>query len=184
MTNLPQFLRFDHVKLDYHSAIKERPIAEKCQSVVNYLQPLKLNDSNLIHFNATIDGNNRSNFKNRTQLIDHLRNEFLPICGSSGGYKFVIWLYSDAVSSTDLLAKILQMSQIDRCSNVDIFLHECTIYTREYQLTFEPISDWLHRNYNGIAGKSKERFLRIFPSDSLWAQELCDHLKKVTIYLL
>ena len=183
LTNLPQFLRFDQVKLDYHSTIKARPIAEKCQSVVDYLLPLKLNDLNLIHFNATIDENNRSDFSDHSQLIDHLRNEFLPICGSSRGYKFEISF--DELSRTDLIAKILQMPQIDCCSNVDIFLYFPYItYPMEFLLTFEPvpISDWLHRNYNGIAGKSKERFLRIFPFNTLWAQELCNHLKKVTIY--
>ena len=95
LANLPQFLRFDCVKFNYSSlnngcAIGNAPIAEKFQSVVNYLQQLKLNDSNLIHIIGAIDKNNLIDFSDNSQLLDHLRNELLPICGSSRRYKFEI----------------------------------------------------------------------------------------------
>ena len=186
LADLPQFLRFDRVELKYQRSVYEYApsIAEKCQSAVNYLQRIKLNNSSLIHFIGTIDKNNRSHFSDHSQLLNHLQNELLPTCGSSRRYKFEISFLSDEFSShTNLIAKILKVPRIDCCSYVDIFLHgHKTFITHPFSI--EPISDWLHRNYNGIAGNSKDiLFLRICPFNSLWARKLCDHLKEVKIYL-
>ena len=197
MTNLPQFIRFDNVDFHFKTLFTEHapaiPIAEKCQSVVNYLQQLKLNDSNLIHFNGVIDRNNRSHFSDHSLLLDHLRNELLPICGSSRRYKFEIYCFSadeDEMWQIELPTQILQVPQIGCSSNVDIILHERRKFTTyqhamQFQFLIEPISNWLHRNCDGIEENSKDRFLRICSSSSnfLCAQELIDHLKKVTIYL-
>ena len=186
MTNLPRFLRFDRVKFNYRTlrsgyATANLPIAKKCQSVVNYLRRLKLKDSNLIHFICTIKDNSRSDFSDHSQLIDHLQNELLTICGSSRRYTFGIWFYSDKASHTNLIAEILQMPQIDCCSNVKIKL--IGFATRPIQLPIESISNWLHQNCDGKEEKSNERFLRIylFNFNSLCTRELVDHLKKVTI---
>ena len=185
MTNLPQFLRFERVELHYQSQSSvykyALPIAKKCQSVANYVKRLKLNDTSLIQFNGTIDKNNRNNFGDHSQLIDHLRNELMPICGSSRSYKFEIFS-SDKISHADLIAKILQMPQIDCCSNVEIKLRLPT--QLQVQFPVEAISEWLHRNYHGIEEKAKDRFLRIYSSRFLCARELCNYLKKVTIVLL
>ena len=181
MNNLPQFLRFVRVVLDYKSSVYSNvlPIEKKCQSVVNYLQPLKLNDT-LIHFIGFIHQTNRNNFISHSQLLDHLRNELLPICGSSRGYKFEIFTL-DEVSCKDLIAQILQMPPIVCCSNVEISIHGRINYP--IQLPIEPISNWLHRNCEGREEMPKERFLRIISSKQVCVQELCDHLKKVTILL-
>ena len=184
LTNLPQFLRFDRVELKYQCSVYESvsQIEKKCESAVNYLQRLKLNDSNLIHFIGTINKNNRSHFSNHCQFLDYLRNELLPICGSSRAYKFEIFTF-DEVSSTNIIAQILQMPRIDCCSNIEIKLSGLIMHLIEFPI--EPISDWLHRNCDGIEEKSKERFLRIYSFNSsfsfLCVRKLCDNFKKVTI---
>ena len=172
------------MELKYQRSVYEYapPIEKKCQSVVNYLQHLKLNNSSLIHFVCIINENNRTHFNDHIQLLGHLQNELLPICGSSCSFKFEIDFYSDEDSHTDLIAQILQLPQIDTCSNVDIKLR-FAMHPILMQLPIEPISNWLHQNCDGTQEKSKERFLRICPSNSFWAQKLCDHLKEVKIYL-
>ena len=185
MNDLPQFLRFDRVELSYQSSVYANalPIAKKCQSVVNYLQRLKLNDTTLIHFIGFIHQTNRNNFIGHSQLLDHLRNELLPICGSSRGYKFEIFTL-DEVSCKDLIAPILQIPQIYCCSYVEISIDGRIKYP--IQLPIEPISNWLHRNCDGREEKSKELFLRICSSSFNFpcARELCDHLKKVTLTII
>ena len=180
MNDLPQFLRFDRVELSYISSVYANalPIAKKCQSVVNYLQRLKLNDTTLIHFIGFIHQTNRNNFISHSQLLDHLRNELLPICGSTRGYKFKISCFSDKASHKNLIAEILQMPRIDCCSNVEINLPVFTTH----KLPIESISHWLHRNCDGIVEveKLKEQFLRIYSVNSPCAQELCEYFKKVT----
>ena len=184
MTNLPQFLRFDRIELYYQSNgyPSRLTIVKKCQSVVNYLRLLKLNDSSLIHFNGTINKNNPDNFNSHSQLFGHLRNELLPICGSSRGYKFDLFT-ADEVSRTNLIDQILQMPRIECCSNVEIKLNK--IYGSiilSLQLPIESISNWLHRNCDGIKEESKERLLRIYSSGFIFSWgigALCDHLKKV-----
>ena len=106
LAHLPQFLRFDCVELDYQNTVQTLPIAEKCQSVVNYLKQLKLNDSSLIHFIVAIKKNKRTHFSNHSQFLDHLRNELLPICGSSRAYKFDFFS-RDETARADLIEKIL-----------------------------------------------------------------------------
>ena len=185
LANLPQFLRFDCVKLHYQNSVYVyTPLIEKtCQSAVNYLQRLKLNDSSLIHFNGTISKNNPSHFSDHSQLLDHLQNELLPIHGSSRRYKFEICFHSNSdqvsISYADLFVKILQIPRIDCCSNVEIKLYGFIGFTMPpIQFPIEPISKWLHRSFKE---KSKERFLRIYPCRLRCGRELCDHLKKVTI---
>ena len=187
MTNLPQFIRFERVEFHYRTLFTgyttinapTLPIAEKCQSVVNYLQLLKLDKSNLIHFNGVIDRNNRSHFSNLSQLVDHLRNELLQICGSSRGYKFEIFFYSYEVSHTNIITQILQVPQIGCSSSVDIIFHG----NRRLQFPIEPISNWLHRNCDGIEEKSRDRILRICSLKFPCARELIGHLTKVTFLL-
>ena len=185
LTNLPQFLRFDDVEIHYESSVYvyALPIAKKCESVVNYLRLLKLNDLKLVHFNGTIDKYDRNNFSSYPRLLDHLRNELLPICGPSRRYIFEISFNLDLALQTNLIANILQMPQIDCCSNVEIKLHGPTLYQYQIQFPIEPISNWLHRNCDGSEEKSKERFLRICPFSFNSARELCDYLKKVIILL-
>ena len=189
LANLPQFLRFDCVKLHYQNSVYVyTPLIEKtCQSAVNYLQRFKLNDSSLIHFNGTISKNNPSYFSDHSKLLDHLRNELLPIHGSSRRYKFEICFHSNSdqvsISYADLFVKILQIPRIDCCSNVEIKFNGFT-WGLPINFPIEPISNWLHKSCDGIKEKSKERFLRIYPFSFLCARELCNHLKKVTILFI
>ena len=155
-------------------------ITKKCQIVVKYLQRLKLNDSIVIHFIFAIKNNSRNDFSDHSQLLDHLRNELLPICGSSRGYKFEICPFSDPISQTNLFAQILQIPRIDFCSNVEIKLNEFTSYQMNFPI--ELISNWLHRNRTDrIEEKPTERVLQLCSSGSNFpfARELCDHLTKV-----
>ena len=151
---MPQFLRFDCAKFNYRTPSNvTAPIAKKCQSVINYLQEVKLNDANLINFICGIDKNNPSYFSGHSQLLDHFQNKLLPICGSSRGFKFEIYLFSDGVSYINLIAKILQMPQIECCSNVEIILNGRSLYPMQFPI--ESISNWLHRNCDGIEENQK-----------------------------
>ena len=94
-----------------------------------------------------------------------------------------IFFTSHEVSRTNLIDQILQMPRIECCSNVEIKLNK--IYGSiilSLQLPIESISNWLHRNCDGIKDESKERLLRIYSSGFLFSwsiRALCDHLKKV-----
>ena len=184
----PQFLRFSEVVLNYSHIFDAKPIEEKCHLVVNYLQPQKktLNVTNLIHFVSAIDENEPCNFSNHSQLVKHLQTELLPICGSSRGYKFSISFFSEAKVCTELIASILQMDPIERCSTLEICLQELD---KQIQLPVEAISNWLHRKHEGINGVTKECFLKIYSSGTFSyyindihiqnAMEMCDYLKEV-----
>ena len=184
----PQFLRFSEVVLNYSHIFDAKPIEEKCQLVVNYLQPQKktLNDTNLIHFVCAIDKNEPCNFSNHSQLVNHLKTELLPIFGFSRAYKFSIRFYSEEKACTELIASILQMDPIERCSTLEIIFPKLD---HVLQLPVEAISNWLHRKHDGINEMTKERFLKIYSSGFFNyyinyihfqnAMEMCDYLKKV-----
>ena len=149
--DLPQFLRFDDVELNY--CCQKVPIKEMCRLVVNYLQPLKkaLNDTHLITFIAGINENDPSKFSNHLQLLNHVQEELLPICDSSYGYKFEIRFNSDKIAGANVIRQILQMPPIDRCSNVEISLHGLAYFYYEHvlgrnKLPIEAISSFLHQD--------------------------------------
>lgn len=185
LLELPQFIRFGEVKLDYCWV---KVMEEKCRLVVNYLQPLKkaLNGSNLIHFIGFIEKNNPYAFSNHSQLINHLQKELLPVCGSSRGYKFDIssYFHSDekareARERTLIIASILEMDPIGRCSTIEIDL-EGLNQPLQSQLPVGAITNWLHRRCAEIREKSEERFLRIYSDNYIQnGREMCDYLKQV-----
>ena len=209
LAELPKFVRFNKVKLDYCDGYAEifaesnylngepikLPIAEKCLSLLaNYLQPLKkaLNDSVLIHFFAAINGNDPNCFSNGSQLLSHVQNELVQICDSSRGYKFEIGYFcSEMNDSTNVIASILQMDPIVQSSHVEIIFHRLSNlnfltpqsdfqhHTR--QLPIELISNWLHRKSKAINENSKGRFLQINLRYIQNAPELCDYLKEVIV---
>ena len=195
LLEFPQFLRFDEVEIYYcycYATDKHRLIEEKCKTVVHYLQLLKkqLNDSYLtvvcalegpmIYSASWIVQNDGHYFSNHSHLLDHIQNELLPVCGSSFGYKFDIDFHSEKSASTNVIASILQMTQIERCSTLQISLNKLD---RSTKLPVESISNWLHRKRDGTCEKSKRRFLRIYLDSVIQnALEMCDYLKKV-IYL-
>ena len=173
MVDIPQFLRFDNVELN---------IARKCNSVVNYLHPIKkaLNYAKLmITFIGEIDENDPNVFSNHLQFLNHIQEELLPICDSSFGYKFVIHFNSDKIAGANVIRQLLQMHPIDRCSNVEITLYG--LEKQPNQLPLEAISNFLHRTRKcgRIRQDSNEIFLRINLANIQNAYATCEHFKKV-----
>ena len=185
MTKLPQFLRFDGVKLCLWSLVTSRhSIVNKCQLLVKYFQPHKkaLNDTNLIHFDGiTIDDARLGFFTDHSQFLNCLRRDLLPIFDKSRDYKFKIHFYSDRNSGANLIASMLQMDPIKRCSNLEILLYGLTQPT---ELPTDAISNWLNRESDGINKYSKERCLQISLGNIQTAQHLIDHLKAVIKFFL
>ena len=175
MVDIPQFLRFVNVELY---------VDRKCNSVVNYLQPLKksLNGSNLITFEARINENIQSGFSNHLQLLNHIQEELMPIFDSSHGYKFKVHFDSDANAGVNVIRQLLQMHPIDRCSNVEITLYG--LEEQPNQLPLEAISNFLHRNRKcgRIRQDSNEIYLRIKMAEIQNVHATCDHFKKVIKY--
>ena len=158
----------------------------------NYLRDIEemtLKGVNQIHFVFPISKKCLSSFSDHVQLLNYLRKELLPVCGTSRSYKFELSFncnYDDYPRNdvdTNVIAQILQMRPIDRCSNVEIKL--CGMYASPpMQWPIETVSDWLHQKSEGIAEKSQKRFLKIFSGgceNFRNDRELCDHLREVKI---
>ena len=194
LTIFPPFLRFDEVKLSLDCG--SQPIEEKCKFFESYLLPLKpaLTDSNIIKYCARIS-QKRSDFSDRLQLFEYIRNQLLSIVGSSRGYKFDIGYCSEYNSSTNVITSLLQMPEIERCSYIQILYHGNQ--QRDHnQLPIEVISNWLERPVDGkkyiVQNKKKARFMEVSISDSSLlhfrnieiqnAQEIVNHLK--TVYFI
>ena len=185
-TELPQFLRVDSVSLLYRCCYK-LPIAKKCQTVVNNLQPFKkaLIDSNVVTFIGQISQIHNS-FTDHLQLLTHVREELMPIFASSRCYNFNIYLLdkdytsaSTVIAGSNVISSIIQMDSIDCCSNIEIKILDRTLIMGPMQLPIDPISNWLTRKRDVISKNSKERFLRISINNFENALQLCDHLIKV-----
>lgn len=135
----------------------------------------------MLKFDVCINENNAQTFANHSELLDHLQRDLLPICNESLVYKFEIRFDSDSNSATNVLDKILQMTPIDRCSNVEIRL--CDRYfsgkQQPMQLPIESISKWVNQTYPRNNKKSNERFLQIYPTNVLNIREIYGHLKEV-----
>ena len=180
LPKFPQFIRFGQVHLLYGHP--ELPNYEMCQSVVNYLQPLKsaLNDSNMIYFTGTInqDQDNQDCFTDHSKLLDHVQEGLMPICNSLRGYSFNILFCTNKNTGSKVAATILQMPAIVRCSTLEICLH----YIQDpIQLPVEAISNWLHRKYDGTNENRKELFLKIGAYNIENIGDLYEHLKEVII---
>ena len=169
---------------------------EKYEFGERYLFALKsvLNDSNMIEFNADIYEHCHSYFSNHTQLLDYLCYRFLPIFfNSSRHYKFYFRFKSDGNSAANVVASVLQMPEIRRCSTIEIKIH-----SKEQKLPVDAIINFLEEsademgNNNGQIQNKKERFLKvIFPTwHWYWGnsiprhgvqntEEMLDHLKTV-----
>ena len=180
----PAFLRFREVDLQY--LLGSQSIVEKCDLFDGCLQSIKpaLNDSNLIYFKCNVSENARSEFSNHQTLIKYISDRLLPICESSRKYSFFIRFVSDENSASNIIASILQMSQICRygCFGVYIGL----IDTNPAQLPIETISNWLNRNSGAmeIHQKQTESFLLVRSSKALQnIPEMCDFLKMVNVNL-
>ena len=180
MVDFPRFLNFDKVELFYEQG--SQPVAKKCRLFAKYLQPLKgkLNDSNLIHFKGAICQNERSQFNDAFSLLNHIRDELLPICDLARQYKFEIF-WSDNNAATNVLSSILQFPQLARCTNISL----CN-WANDHLLPVEIISKWLTEKsedeikYNGKS--RRERLLQIGTVMNGDVLEMCDYLKEVLYY--
>ena len=183
LTDFPHFLRFYRVELFYHSGTQS--FEKKCQLFVKLLQQLKeaLKESNLILFCAIIQQEMPSQFKDHSALLDHVRNELLPICDTSHQYAFEITFFSNQNADRATIESILQIPLIIRCTNVSIQI--CGT-NRPTHLPVESISNWLNGTVEEgtkIGGqKQREKLLRL----GEWIQntrEMIDYLKEVHFYL-
>ena len=185
-SELPQFLRFDEVQLCFRSLVTSNTsrISNKCQLFLNCLQPLKraLNDTNLIHFDGiTIDDAGLYFFTDHSQLLNQLGKNLLPVFGTSRRYKFGIHFWSDKNAVAKVIASMLQMDAIKRCSSLEIKLYGLT---QPIELPTDAISNWLNRESDGINKYSKERCLEIYLGEIQTPLHLIDHLKAVIKFFL
>ena len=187
--NFPSFIRFRDVTLiyNYYYYNSPQPITDKCELITSYLQVLKpaLYDTQILRFFGTIDHSVPYYFRDHSQLLCHLRDQLLPICGNARRYKFKIVFNTDCDAGGSVISSILQMPQIIRCS--DVFIQPYS-YSNEFPI--EDISNWLHqKNTNGvgveiIGQKETQRFLHLDSCIITNAQEMYKHLKKVLKFCL
>ena len=158
------------------------PIGEICQLLESQLQLIKptLDDSRLI-FYGVVDETNPTRFHDHAELVDFLRNRLLTIFDKSRCYEFLIDLkYMSATTKCAITSSILQMPQIDQCSDVSIRFWNNDYYHYQLQLPVEEISKWLNRKLSG----KEMRLLRIeYRYDVGNMLEMLDHLKKVLYFI-
>ena len=134
-------------------------------------------DGSIMYFDFIIDQSNPSRFYDHDEVLKYLHNRLLPICDKSRGYEFCIGFNSDANTARFIIASILQMDQIDRCSNVVIdFSIDVDDGTK---FPIEEISNWLHRSCDG--GGQRERSFSINLNGIKSLVEVFTHLKEVFI---
>ena len=191
-----EFIRFENVKL-YYDDCGSQSIDKKCHLFVKHLKPLKaaFNDSTKIEFNADIGrgqihsvGEGQNNFRDQLQLLNHLRNELLPVCDSVRRYEFAIRFFSHGASATDILYAILRMQPINFSTNVEFNLYQPRGFLPQFVPVdaIDPISAWLDRS-NDMVMKCKQQQktpldLKVYlrgVRDVQNAQELFEHFKKV-----
>ena len=178
----PPFLRFYPIELimswsnrDADKARDKQSIIEKCQFFEDQLKLIKpeiLNDSELC-FVGIVDEKDSSRFANHSELLKYLSDRILPICDKLRGYEFTIELHSDTSAGNYVLTSLLQMPQINCCS--DVRFRICN--TDQTKLPVDEISNWLHRKYDG----QRERSLRIYMIEVGNLMEMLNHLKEVIV---
>ena len=182
LIDFPRFLRFDRVDLFYHSGTQS--FEKKCQLFVKLLQQLKeaLKESNLIRIGAIIQHEMPNQFKDHSALLDHVRNELLPICNTSHQYAFEITFLSNQNADRATIESILQIPLIIRCTNVSIQIYGTS---RPTHLPVESISNWLNGTVEEgtkIGGqKQREKLLRLGERIQN-TREMIDYLKEVHFY--
>lgn len=187
LNNLAEFpfVRFDDVRLNYFGGTDLIP--NKCQTFTRQLQKLpRLNETNSICIWATVsEKRQRGYFIDHTQLLKHLRNKLLPICGYRQKFEYHIRLGSDDNPVENIITPILQMQQLIDCSNVAIDVMGAQPIRHGLSL-IKTISSWMHRNQNTVkdgkefSNQAQERVLEVEvacisdAADPLW-----NHFKKV-----
>lgn len=134
----------------------------------------------MIEFYAFIDRNYYRDFSGYSQLIEHIRNNLLPICNLSRGYKFYIGFGSDKNSAKNVIESLLQMPAIKQCSHVEFK----NFNGEKNQLPVDAISNWLERSAEGMENKIQNqnaRLLKITSFKTKKAREIIEHIAKVYI---
>ena len=183
LVNVPPFLRFGNVKLDY--SIGFQSIVQKCASFRGYLLSMKasLYDPSYIRFYVDINQEFPRYFRNHVDFIEHIR-DVVSICDSSRGYSFVFRRYRDSDDFGNVIASLLEIPEISRSS----FVYFAPDYVvgdtlKLKQLPIEAISNWLNRVRHPLDQKKRDRRLELFcPHHVQGAQirEICDLLKRVS----
>ena len=181
----PSFLRFDKIDIFFSSPfynededkgyLDSQPIAGKCQLLEDQLKLIKpaLNGS-IMNFDFIIDQSEPSRFYDHSKVLEYLRNRMLPICDKMRGYEFWITFDSDKNTARFVIASILKMEQVYRCSNLTFWLS----FADRTELPIEEISNWLHRSYDN----QRERSLFIHLSKIEKLVEVPKLLKEVFFY--
>lgn len=174
---IPPFIRFHEVDLRYIFT-GEGSIEENCSRLKNLLQSLKqyLEDSISVIYFGKIANDLPNHFTDHSQLIAYFRDDLLPILDSSRRYSFEIRFTSDKDAAASVIESLLQMPQIERCSNVAIGIN----YANPTQLPVDSIIQFLNqKKCDQIIRKTKEKFLKIRLGKIQNVSNLCDHLTKV-----
>ena len=129
---------------------------------------------------ASIVQDNPSRFDDHDELLKYLSDRFLPICDKSRGYEFCIGFHLDANTTRFIIASILKMEQVDRCSNVVIdFPIDVDNGTK---LPIDEISNWLHRSCDAGGLRERSLFIQLEKIESRsFYVEVFTHLKEVFI---
>ena len=183
----PAFLCFSEVDLQYWYG--SQSIAEKCDLFDECLQSIEtaLNDSNF-NLKCFVSEYNPYHLSNHQTLIEYISDRLLPICESSRMYSFYIGFGSDFNSASNIIASILQMSQIcrDGCLGVCIALISGANPT---QLPIETISTWLNRKSGAMEIHQKQTRRVLFIRSNRLSEtfqnipEMCAFLKMVNFNL-
>ena len=148
----PPFLYLDKIVLNYGAIMA---ITKKCELLKSHLQSIQLKHTlsrSIIEFHGGINENSQGYFigwpkhiyfHDHTKLIEHIRNEILPLCGSARCYIFNIALHTDKDSAAKVIDSILQMPSVNRCSNVSFWFFGIK------GTSVETISNWLFRMSDG-----------------------------------
>ena len=178
LSSLPLFVRFDNVELWYR--LGPQQIEEKLKLFQIYLLTLKtaLNNSNVITVYTEISQKNSSVFSNHLALLEYFPI-LLSICGSSRCYRFEIVFYSDKDAIPNVIAAIMQIPKINRCSGLKIIIPN--YWKEQNHLLLKAVSNWVEKTAEGMENNQK-RFLRIRFGYIYRVRQMFEHIKKVVFY--
>ena len=198
---IPRFIRFDKVGVCYYSKIGEptKLTEEICDLLRPFLQLLRGHKAAIKNSSFSLEASIqcarqfRIPFPSHQKVLEYLANELLPTFDSCRRYKFDLLFRKDADHAKEVIASLLGLPAVERCSNVEILFKFA-----EDELPAEAILHWLNFNHpNDGEGRGKERFLSI-EIDSFVnpirplisfssirkSEEFVEHLKKVNFYII
>ena len=173
---------------------------EVCEAFRPFLQLLRghsaaIKNSSLslyVHVDTIGQYSRQFCFPTHQKLLEYLSNELLPTFDVCRRYEFNVSFRKDANHAKQVIASLLALPAVERCSNVAMVFR-----VAGNKLPLEAISHWLNFIHpNDGDRKRKERFLSIqtvephkmISSIIPTFEEVVDHLKKVNyiifVYLL